>query len=424
MESENTVQPQTPLQNSGQSQPAPSSDQPKQFNKIIIILGIIFALLAFGVGGYFLGTNKNLNSVINNQTQVNTTQTLTNAEDSFSGVNKTRNVDKAVYIKDGDIYIYDIKNNQTKKLTSYGYNTSPILSPDSSRLAYLSVPEAIVKAGKVQKFTGSGLFDQPISYEREYNVWAINVDGTNPIQVTKEAKKRTSISWSADSNKISFEENGQIIEYDLSNKKTTILGEGTIPIYPPKGDGRAFVFDKEKSLQVFNNNGGQAYTHQQSINDLNWSNKNKIFFTSVSKTNGPTYQWKFSVWVYPIDGKPHQITQEQDRIHTPSISPDESFLVASQGSGYADAGNIDLSLVILKLNSELTASKQMKLEEFKGPDFFEKEKSYMFPSSTPIWLNDKEVLVALDELLDPKPNPRGIYKLNVDNLTATRLLEL
>ena len=48
----------------------------------------------------------------------------------------------------------------------------------------------------------------------------------------------------------------------------------------------------------------------------------------------------------------------------------------------------------------------------------------MFPSNAPMWLNDKEVLIALDELLDPQPNPRGIYKLNVEKLTAERLLEL
>lgn len=62
MESKDTVQPQAPLQNSGQSQPVLSNDQPKQFRKITIILGIIFALLAFGVGGYFLGVNKNQTS--------------------------------------------------------------------------------------------------------------------------------------------------------------------------------------------------------------------------------------------------------------------------------------------------------------------------------------------------------------------------
>lgn len=76
------------------------------------------------------------------------------------------------------------------------------------------------------------------------------------------------------------------------------------------------------------------------------------------------------------------------------------------------------------MNDELIISKQLKLKEFKGPDFFEKEKQFMFPSSTPMWFNDKEILVALDELLDPQPNPRGIYKLNVETLTAERLIAL
>lgn len=59
MDIENTNQPQSPVQNPGQSQPLPSEEQPRQFKKFIIILVIIVALFAFGAGGYFLGTNKN-----------------------------------------------------------------------------------------------------------------------------------------------------------------------------------------------------------------------------------------------------------------------------------------------------------------------------------------------------------------------------
>ena len=59
METENINQPQTPIQNPGQNQSILSEDQLKQSKKIIIILAIVVALLAFGIGGYFLGANKN-----------------------------------------------------------------------------------------------------------------------------------------------------------------------------------------------------------------------------------------------------------------------------------------------------------------------------------------------------------------------------
>ncbi len=60
MEIENTNQPQIPIQAPNQNQPLSSEDQPKQSRKIIVVLAIIVVLLlAFGVGGYFLGVHKN-----------------------------------------------------------------------------------------------------------------------------------------------------------------------------------------------------------------------------------------------------------------------------------------------------------------------------------------------------------------------------
>lgn len=415
-----------PVAQSEKSASTTQNPNKNQKGNLIIVLGVVVLLLVVGGVAYFLSSqrNKSQDANENNVTQVNNRNSSSPID---SEQNPVITVEKFIYINDGDVYIYDLNTKQGKRLTSHGYNSWAIISPDNAKIAFLSIPDAVVKSGKVQKFTGSGLFDQLTSYG-EYqdvrNVWIINVDGSNPVQLTKDMKQRRSIAWSADSSKISFEEDGQIIEYDLNNKKLTPLGEGTNPIYSPNGSGRAFVFDNEKTLQVFNNKEGQAFTHQQSVNDLSWSNKDNIFFTSVSKTNGPTFQWKFSVWVYPMDGKPRQITQEQDRIHSPSTSPNEGYLAASQGSGYADAGNIDLSFMLLKMNNDLLIAKQLKLEDFKGPSYFEKEKQFMFPVGTANWLNDMELLIQLDELLDPQPNPRGLYKLNVETLTAERLLEL
>lgn len=58
MESGNTNQPPVPIENSSLNQPFFPENQPSQSRKFIIILGIIVALFAFGLGGYFLGISK------------------------------------------------------------------------------------------------------------------------------------------------------------------------------------------------------------------------------------------------------------------------------------------------------------------------------------------------------------------------------
>lgn len=59
MEIQNTNQSPVPTVDSSQNQSSPLEDQPIQSKKLVIILSIIVALFAFGVGGYFLGANKN-----------------------------------------------------------------------------------------------------------------------------------------------------------------------------------------------------------------------------------------------------------------------------------------------------------------------------------------------------------------------------
>lgn len=96
MNIENTNQPPTPIQNSSQIQSLPSEDQPRQSKKLIILLGIIIALFAFGVGGYFLGANKNQTTPQSRQvtvsptiSQPSPTNTPISVEDSATSTWKT-----------------------------------------------------------------------------------------------------------------------------------------------------------------------------------------------------------------------------------------------------------------------------------------------------------------------------------------------
>ncbi|MBI2040327.1 hypothetical protein HYT18_04610 [Candidatus Microgenomates bacterium] len=96
MEIENTNQQQVPIQNPIQNQSTPLTSQSNLSKKIVIILAIIVALSAFGVGGYFLGANKNQTIPQPQQavapsivTQPSPTNTPNSAEDSTTSTWKT-----------------------------------------------------------------------------------------------------------------------------------------------------------------------------------------------------------------------------------------------------------------------------------------------------------------------------------------------
>lgn len=405
--------------------------------QIIIGIFIIFMLV---IGAYYFGRNT---STLNPTNDTKTTFQPTNNANTNSTLlipqkNKnpiTTSVVNFTYIKNGDVYVFDLSNNQTKKLTNYGYNTSPILSPDGSKVAYLSVPEAVVKSGEVQKFAGSGLFQHPISLNGEYNVWIINSDGTDPIKVTNSLKSRSNLSWYSGyintSYLLLFKEDNNWIRYDLrqKNQSASSLSEEDLPTYMHNSGYYAYLTNNGKTLNVQPTDGYlKTIDHPYKIITLDWSKDNRYaLFTSVDdseRTGLSTLGLKYAIWYYDSwNNKIEAITSYKERNHSPKISPDNTYIATLQGTGYADAGNIDLRLAIIKVTN-FVVQKTILLSDFKGSDYFEKHKGFMFPVGNIVWLNNKELFVQLDALVDPQPNPRGLYKLNLENLTAERLLEL
>lgn len=111
----------------------------------------------------------------------------------------------------GDIAI--VQNGKTSKITTYGHNYSPLLSPDKTKVAYLSVPAEVVNSNG--------------SYGAS-NVWVINTDGTNPIQVTGYLSgiERNNLYW-VDNNRLLFSDGQNSVRlYTVNTKSTnTIWGD-------------------------------------------------------------------------------------------------------------------------------------------------------------------------------------------------------
>lgn len=395
----------------------------KGFSSIQIIVAIL-TLIIFASAVYFLQNKENSSpSSKNNFTQTPPTTQQIQPAIKTKVIPITSPVKRFTYAKEGDIYVYDLEKGENKKLTDYKYNSDPVISLDGTKIAYLSTPKAVVEGNQLKTN-----FADVYQYK---NIWIINSDGTDPIQVTNDLKKRFGISWSNDngSNQIVFTEDGSLVKYNLKDRSLSVLAKGTSPVFAYNDNSYAFLSNEDKTLNIQTGNGAiSTFNNDKKISGINWSHDNKyLFFTSVDslkQKGNSSLGLKYSIWYYSLaDKKVGQVTQETQGMHSPNISPNNLYLVTSQGSGYADAGNINLSLVILKLNSNLSLLSEIKLDQFKGPDFFEKEKQSMFPSGNAAWINDKEFLIILDELLKPQPNPRGLYKLNLENLSAQRLLE-
>lgn len=124
--------------------------------------------------------------------------------------------DNTMKIVNGDIVT--VKNGKEVKITNWGYNFSPALSPDKSKIAYLSETKESLESQKVDK-----------GYDIKYstNIWVINTDGGNPVKVTdhKDLISRRNLHW-IDNNRLLYTDGKDTVRvYSLDTKSyQTIFG--------------------------------------------------------------------------------------------------------------------------------------------------------------------------------------------------------
>lgn len=113
------------------------------------------------------------------------------------------NPSKFVFVKDGDIWVND--NSNQKKITDSKFNIFPTLSPDLSKVAYLS---------ELDNILGSKGGRGPLR-----NVWLINIDGTNPQKITNDPGHFTELKFSP---------NGKYLSYiDIAVNKLSVIDLNT-----------------------------------------------------------------------------------------------------------------------------------------------------------------------------------------------------
>lgn len=169
--------------------------------------------------------------------------------------------DIKVEIEDGDIVI--VKNGERKKITDWGYNQDPTLSPDQTKVAYLSWSEESVAA----KDDAVG-----IPEVGSFNVWIVDIEGKNPLKVTKHVNHvvRSDLHW-LDNKRLLFSDGEESVKMYDNNKKTLTHLMGPITPVPACLDacGYAFKFfyspDNKYLIRIF---ASQSPTRKLGILDL------------------------------------------------------------------------------------------------------------------------------------------------------------
>lgn len=181
----------------------------------VVITGLIL-LSIVGLGVYFLTKQNNKQPLTPQQNIIDNTSvpSTTKPENATIPTHYEIKSDVSVRVVSGDIVA--TKNGKDSKITSWGYNSGPVLTPDGSKVAYISkTKESLVN----EKLEG---------YKRtSTNVWIINSDGSNPVQVTNHVDfvYRSNPRW-LDNNRLLFVDGAESARVYNTNTKIlqTVMG--------------------------------------------------------------------------------------------------------------------------------------------------------------------------------------------------------
>lgn len=91
------------------------------------------------------------------------------------------------------IFVINVENGECKRLTSFvGYNAYPEWSPDSSKIMYLRVPPEY------------WWMPSSLDYDVGYDVWVVDIDGSNEKQLTNIPNNWEAGFWRPDGSKIVY----------------------------------------------------------------------------------------------------------------------------------------------------------------------------------------------------------------------------
>ena len=175
--------------------------------------------------------------------------TIDTTESTWSNLDVHPNGETIIFDMLGDLYTMPITGGEAKPLAvGYEWNMQATYSPDGSKIAFLSDRDGMM------------------------NVWVMNADGSNPIQLTKEKKNTIHTpTWSHD---------GQYIAVTRGVMSSRSIAAGEIWIYHHTGGSGTKV--KAGTYGAFN---------QKNITDPKFSPDGKYLYYTQDITGGRVWQY-------------------------------------------------------------------------------------------------------------------------------------
>jgi TolB protein len=148
---------------------------------------------------------------------------------------------------DTNIYVMDAEGSNIKQLTGAGHeDAGPDWSPNGKKIAYVSK----------DTFTSEGnLLENPT-----WNIYLIDVDGSNEIQLTNDPPNELEVAWSPDGTQLAFisDRNGHDFDIYVMNvdgsdvvQVTNDAGNEFGPAWSPDSSQIAFNSDHNGNVQLF-----------------------------------------------------------------------------------------------------------------------------------------------------------------------------
>lgn len=288
-----------------------------------------------------------------------------------------------------DIAVIHADGTGYAQLTTYGYNSDPVLSPEDQFIAYRSIPASITALSD----PGSRL------YEGHYNIWVIAVDGVQAWKLTDSELPRGVPAWSPAGDKVIFSEGaeGRIVEVEFATQaqREWLAQGGFAPRYKPDGNGIGYL-SAEGNLIWLDADGvshlvvdAQALSPTTRVNDFAWMPDGQAVVFSLAddseRIGESTLGIFYSLWLLPMGGS---ATLLAENVHDPWPSPDGQVLAVQLGSGYGDACGVDLRQAFLYLTE--AGPILQTVDTFTGRPAGES----FYPTSPITWLSERFAVAA------------------------------